>query len=457
MEYLSSMAESTGKQLLSALTEGHEKGNSKSTRKKGNKARENIVSTGRGENKDKSRNHRSVISECQTVTSSKCEFIQLLEETYEILTDLFLAVKNIKSDTSSSSNTTTATSTIVSSSNRTPRKRLLNILLNSTTEEETEEEIPATSTNKKTKRRRRNFSSSTSSSYSSSLATNSTVQSNHAATAASKKTLGEDQNSSTASRDLIAFRTRSRTQSVERGLDIDISKNSQLGQKRKSLQASKSQIQSDSDIEDDSQEEQAHNDKSDKKNSNKKTILKPIRSVGGVGVNSSRKNSEKSNNNKSDSSGNISISIDKKQLLATSRTLRSKTVAVEQSASNLRRKPKSLSASTRVIPKKKRIQTEESGLKNIESSSPNLGAQLARNQGGREPRNTSAQLEGALGNASTSTQQLTGHPPRNLLRRSSRGKGASSSSTTGSCVSLGPLNNRNSSFLIKCNFCIMVL
>lgn len=322
-------------------------------------------------------------------------------------------------------------------------------MLNSTTEEDTEEEIPPTPTNKKSKRRRRNFSSSTSSSYSSSLATNSTAHSSNVTPATSKKPSGEGQSSSTVSKDLIAYRTRSRTQSVERGVEIETSsRNISLGQKRKLSRASKSQLLSDSDIEDDSQEEQSHNvqsgEKSDKNISRKKTIAKSLRSVRGAGGSGSRKSSEKSNNKKSDNSTNSVNSDNKNQQVPTaSRTLRSRTTVVEQSqsivATNLRRKPASVSTS--VIPKKRhRIQCKTSASTNPESTGsgvPNLGARLARNQGGREPHNPSAQQhQDTSAHASTSTQQQTGHPPQNLLRRSSRGKGASSSSTTGSCVSL---------------------
>ena len=58
------MAESAGKQLLSALTEGHEKGNnSKATTKKGSKA---VVKSAKGSSQSK--NHRGVVSGGQTVT-----------------------------------------------------------------------------------------------------------------------------------------------------------------------------------------------------------------------------------------------------------------------------------------------------------------------------------------------------------------------------------------------------
>ena len=62
------MAESAGNQLLSALTEGHEKGN-KATTKKGSKAPAKIAS-GKGENQSNNRKHRGFVSGGQTVTSS---------------------------------------------------------------------------------------------------------------------------------------------------------------------------------------------------------------------------------------------------------------------------------------------------------------------------------------------------------------------------------------------------
>lgn len=325
---------------------------------------------------------------------------------------------------------------------------------NSTTEEDTEEEIPASSANKKTKRRRRNFSSSTSSSYSSSLATNSTVHSNNVTPANTKRASGEGQSSSKNNKDLIAYRTRSRTQSVERSVDLETSsKNLSLGQKRKSLRASRSQLISDSDNEEDSQEEQLDNvesvDKSDKNYSNQTINTKSTRSLRGAGVSSSKKISEKLNNpsNKktTNSSASTSVNSETNQPL---RSLRSRASFDQQSTAptNSRRKP----SSTSVIPKK-RLRIGEQGHQssvsggvstNPESTgsgskAPNLGARLARNQGGREPHNTAQQQQdtSSLATASTSTQQ-PGHPPQNLLRRSSRGKGASSSSTTGSCVSI---------------------
>lgn len=58
------MAESASKQLLSALTEGHEKGTSKGAIKKSSKATQ-----GKSKNQGSSR-HQRVVSGGQTVTSS---------------------------------------------------------------------------------------------------------------------------------------------------------------------------------------------------------------------------------------------------------------------------------------------------------------------------------------------------------------------------------------------------
>lgn len=73
------MAESAGKQLLSALTEGHEKGISKAAAKKSSKASAKVTASEKGGNQGGSRNNRGVASGGQTVTSSsKRKFVQLL-------------------------------------------------------------------------------------------------------------------------------------------------------------------------------------------------------------------------------------------------------------------------------------------------------------------------------------------------------------------------------------------
>lgn len=71
---MSSMAESASKQLLSALTEGHEKDTSKAASKKSS-SKVPAKGAGASGNQSGGRNNRSVVSGGQTVTSSslKCE------------------------------------------------------------------------------------------------------------------------------------------------------------------------------------------------------------------------------------------------------------------------------------------------------------------------------------------------------------------------------------------------
>lgn len=187
------------------------------------------------------------------------------------------------------------------------------------------------------------------------------------------------------------------------------------------------------------------------KGSNKKTIVHPDRALRVSGVSNPRKVIEKSNNTKKavEKSSNDCLNKDKNQVQAISRTLRSHIAIADQpTTSNLRRKASSSSPVSSVIPKKRQRVFEtshqqpsvsRSGAAQTESTGSgvkalNLGARLARNQSGREPLQTQPE---DTSNASNNTSfQQTGHPPQNLLRRSSRSKGASSSSTTGSCVSL---------------------
>lgn len=74
------MAESAGNQLLSALTEGREKGNSKATTKKG-KSPVKSASSGKVGKQGSNRSHRGVVSGGQTVTSSssKRKFLRQVE------------------------------------------------------------------------------------------------------------------------------------------------------------------------------------------------------------------------------------------------------------------------------------------------------------------------------------------------------------------------------------------
>lgn len=73
---MSSMAESASKQLLSALTEGHEKGTSKGATKKSSSKASSAKGAGASSANQSGRNNRSAISGGQAVTSSslKCEF-----------------------------------------------------------------------------------------------------------------------------------------------------------------------------------------------------------------------------------------------------------------------------------------------------------------------------------------------------------------------------------------------
>lgn len=260
------------------------------------------------------------------------------------------------------------------------------------------------------------------------MATTSTVQSS-AAPSASKKP--EDQRSQ---KDLIAYRTRSRTQSVERGVDLETtSKNLSL---RKTSRVSRSQLISESE-----NEEEESQEESVEKSSKKTKSLRTLRVAG------SSRQSEKPNNKKTVENSSKSVNSNKSQSLSSLRTLRSRTAVDQPSTSSNHRKQAS-STPTGAIPKKRQRTSEQgqepsvsaSGSANPESTgsggqAPNLGARLARNHSGREQQHTIDQQEDASAHAEVSSQQQTGDPPQNLLRRSSRGKGASSSSTTGSCVS----------------------
>lgn len=73
------MAESASKQLLSALTEGHEKGLNKAATKKSSKASSKVTASGKSGNQGGSRNHRGTIaSGGQTVTSTKSKLLFFL-------------------------------------------------------------------------------------------------------------------------------------------------------------------------------------------------------------------------------------------------------------------------------------------------------------------------------------------------------------------------------------------
>ena len=414
---------------------------------------------------------------------------------------LLIGNKPLSLETSSTSVRSKAAASLVHSNNTsTPRKRLLNILLNniSTTEDDTEEEEETSTsavTIKKTKRRRRNFSSSTSSSYSSSLATNSTIFSSSivAANSPRKFTLGSSttdiSKANTESSPLesgknlsIAYRTRSRTQSVDRSVEnVSEVKGSNKSNSKKEASGS----QPAEDLSDDNEEnvvegeeeqeeeeevqqqqqqqeeEEIHESttsedysatkNSDKKSVNKKTIVKRlVKSPRGVSKHDSVKVSASKKyiniDNSSATDKNTTQSIASRRLR--SRPVKNLTSEQRHRITNIIHKKQtadlvaSTCSSSSVLPKKRQkvseYQSTSVSSECTSSKTPNLGARLARNSG-REPQliptDTPSQSS-TLAHQSQQTLTQPGHPPpQNLLRRSSRGKGASSSATTGSCVS----------------------
>lgn len=329
----------------------------------------------------------------------------------------------------------------------------MNILLNnnSTTEEDTEEEInPAINTNKRTKRRRRNFSSSTSSSYtSSSLTTNSNNTNN---VVLSRKSGNSQQpqpgsNSEGQRKDLIAYRTRSRTQSVEQHSEIEFSTTT----KGNNTSAQQQQKQSVGRTSTSSKQQKLQSDKEEcgtHKEGEKSARTSIDKSVGGdKNITNCKKtitetiNNRKSQKEQSESNFEHSNSVNIENNQQNLRKLRSQAKPESDSVEpkhNLRRKIATSSSSgvASVVPKKRQRISDNSNLdKSTTGSSSkgetsaktsNLGARLAR---GREPHFSNQDL------IEPSTSIQSGHPPptssQNLLRRSSRGK----TSTTGSCVS----------------------
>lgn len=100
-------------------------------------------------------------------------------------------------------------------------------------------------------------------------------------------------------------------------------------------------------------------------------------------------------------------------------------------------------ASATVPKKRQKVGDQHPDSTGTSHKAPNLGARLARSSGGREPHHHHQQQQqqyhsgshlgsGSSGSGNHSTQ---GHLPSGLLRRSSRGKGSYQSATTGSCVS----------------------
>ncbi|XP_058825436.1 E3 ubiquitin-protein ligase TRIP12 [Topomyia yanbarensis] len=106
-----------------------------------------------------------------------------------------------------------------------------------------------------------------------------------------------------------------------------------------------------------------------------------------------------------------------------------------------------------VVPKKRqKVGDQHPDSSGSSHKAPNLGARLARSSGGREPHNHHQQHHSGshLGSASSgssssgSHNSTQGHLPSGLLRRSSRGKGSHQSATTGSCVSSNTANPNQS-------------
>lgn len=345
---------------------------------------------------------------------------------------------NLNSDNPTSLFLTTSSTTVSpsTSSNIRPRKRFLDILLqtSSTTEEDTEEEVSVPLGVKKTKRRRRNFSSSTSSSYSSSLTTISTVNSSSLNSA--KKNQKEKQSSKEVKKDLIAYRTRSRTQSIEKSVvDLETAPKPHLLVSRRKSRSSKTQLVSDKEVED-TYNNQDNSKRSSEVLGEKKLDKKRILESYSESPGKTSENSKSSKRRK-----NISQSSCKHEE-GVSRRLRS------QSATDLLQKR---SVPKTIKPKKQNQSGQKSSPGCSTSTNPeskgiglnksvNLGARIARNQSGREPQHNSDQSDSTTPQSSSRRNQIeTGHLPFNLLRRSSRGKGA----TTGSCVSIDLTNVLN--------------
>lgn len=116
------------------------------------------------------------------------------------------------------------------------------------------------------------------------------------------------------------------------------------------------------------------------------------------------------------------------------------------------------SSSGGVVPKKRqKVGDQHPDGTGSSHKAPNLGARLARSSGGREPQHHHHHQQqqqqhhqyhfgsGHIGSASSSSSSshnstTQGHLPSGLLRRSSRGKGSHQSATTGSCVSSNTAN-----------------
>ncbi|XP_055539751.1 E3 ubiquitin-protein ligase TRIP12 [Wyeomyia smithii] len=107
--------------------------------------------------------------------------------------------------------------------------------------------------------------------------------------------------------------------------------------------------------------------------------------------------------------------------------------------------------SSATVPKKRqKVGDQHPDSTGSSHKAPNLGARLARSSGGREPHHQQQQhhsgshlgsaSSGSSGGGSGHTSSIQGHLPSGLLRRSSRGKSSHQSATTGSCVSSNTAN-----------------
>ncbi|XP_062558407.1 E3 ubiquitin-protein ligase TRIP12 [Armigeres subalbatus] len=139
-----------------------------------------------------------------------------------------------------------------------------------------------------------------------------------------------------------------------------------------------------------------------------------------------------------------------------SRTDRSTTVSTVEEGRNLRSHHHyhidslAVASSSGVVPKKRqKVGDQLPDGTGSSHKAPNLGARLARSSGGREPQQHQHHQHqqyhfssGHIGSASSSSssQNTQGHLPSGLLRRSSRGKSSHQSATTGSCVSSNTAN-----------------
>lgn len=390
------MAESGNKKSLSALTEGHEKELRSSAKKGKSSTSERSIS-------------KSVKAQKPTAESS----------------GTLKNLKNLKAESSSPSVTNN-----LSGNNSTPRKRLLNILINtsgSTSEEDSEEETIPSNTNKRARRRRRNFSSSTSSSYTSSSLTTTNSNSHNANNIISSSSTSVQQTKSS-----IAYRTRSRTHSIdhkdtERPIKdftaTPVVQSKKIGNSNRDECTTKNVANnckktfSDSLVstkkpKDSHHRSSAEISKSCRASENYQATGRKLRSHSKVSV-EDEEDEEESPVSKHNLRRKISFSTNS----SSPSTIPKKRQRISESESKRSSAPSSRELENKVVNKSKTLKEE-------------LGARLAR--GGREPQFVDQDLL----NPSTSSQLLSGHLPststhQNLLRRSSR----KTSSTTGSCVS----------------------